>query len=1013
ILEALTPFDLGRGPLMRARLLRLDEQNYVLLITIHHIASDGWSQGVLYRELATLYTAFCRGQRASLPRLPIQYADYAVWQRNWLQGPVLEEQVAYWRERLAGAPSLLELPTDHPRPAVQRFYGAIYSFSLPISLAEQVRALSQREGVTLFMTLLAAFQVLLHRYSGQEDFVVGTPIANRTPIETEGLIGFFVNTLVLRTDLAEDPSFLQLLGRVREVCLGAYAHQELPFEKLVEVLQPERSLSHNPLFQVMFAFQNMALGRMTLPGAIVEPLMVESPIAKFDLSLYLTESQEGELHGAIEYSTDLFEEQTIKRLTGHYQQILEVIVANPEQQISQFPLLSEVEWEQIIWQWNATEVPYPREACLPQLFEEQVARTPEAIAVIYKEQQVTYRDLNARVNQLAHYLRDLEVGPETRVGVCLEPSVELVVGILGILKAGGAYVPLDPSYPVERLSFMLQDAQAPVVLTQAHLLPQLASSTVHFLCLDANWEQIAQQPASSPGTRVEPENLAYVIYTSGSTGRPKGVLATHRATINRLSWMWRTYPFAPGEVCCQKTSLSFVDAVWEIFGPLLQGVPTVLIPNEQLQDPQEFIETLASKGITRIVLVPSLLQTLLNLDDNLQECLPRLTFWATSGEALSLELLRRFQEVIPTGRLLNLYGSSEVAADATCYEAPLQNGVLTDVPVGRPISNTQVYVLDTHLHPVPIGGQGELYIGGAGVARGYLDRPDLTAERFIPHPFSNEPGKRLYKTGDRVRYLPTGELEFLGRTDHQVKIRGFRIELGEVEAMLSQHPLVQKTVVLAREDVPGEKRLVAYVISSQEELPSVQDLRRYLQERLPEYMIPSAFVFLEALPLMPNGKINRQALPPPRLDQATLKGSYMEPCTLIEEALAAIWAEVLHLERVGIHDNFFELGGDSILTIQVAIRALRAGVQLTPKQLFQHQTIAELAEVVEIENQKAAYIQPQQGQPAQLPSKTESLRQLPHSYTPTDFPLAGLDKEEFSKLADLLGKLSNAKESSK
>ncbi|HET8846578.1 MAG TPA: non-ribosomal peptide synthetase, partial [Ktedonobacteraceae bacterium] len=515
----------------------------------------------------------------------------------------------------------------------------------------------------------------------------------------------------------------------------------------------------------------------------------------------------------------------------------------------------------------------------------------------------------------------------------------------------------------------------------------------------------------APARKIYPENLAYVIYTSGSTGRPKGVLATHRATLNRLNWMWQTYPFAPGEVCCQKTSLSFVDAVWEIFGPLLQGVPTVLLPKELLQSPDEFIETLASKGITRLVLVPSLLQALLNLDSNLQERLPQLKLWTTSGEALSLELLQRFQERMPASTLLNLYGSSEVAADATCYEVPAHVGIATHVAIGRPVANTQVYILDAYHCPVPPGVPGELYIGGAGVARGYLDRPDLTAERFIPHPFSQEPGQRLYRTGDRVRYLSGGEIEFLGRTDYQVKIRGFRIEAGEVEAALSQHPLVQKALVLAREDIPGEKRLVAYVELLQEEALSAQDLRRYLQERLPEYMLPSAFVLLEAFPLTPSGKIDRLALPAPQLKRATLEIAATKPHTGTEETLASIWAEVLHLEQVRRDENFFALGGDSILTIQVVIRALSAGLQLTPKQLFQYQTIAELTEAIARADQEASLMQPHK-EPVQHPHVQEQPGTQADGYTPANFPLADLDEKEFSKLAALLGKKTSTRESS-
>ncbi|HEY1352294.1 MAG TPA: amino acid adenylation domain-containing protein [Ktedonobacteraceae bacterium] len=1004
-LAGLEPFDLSQGPLLRARLLCLEEGDFVLLIALHHIVSDGWSQGVFYRELADFYTALCEDQPASLPSLPLQYADYAVWQRNVLQDSVLEEQVTYWRERLLGAPALLDLPTDHPRPPVQSFSGATSAFHLPAMLVEQIRVLSQQEEVTLFMTLLAAFQVLLQRYSGQEDLVIGSPIANRSHLETEGLIGFFVNTLLLRTHLAGNPSFRRLLAQVREVCLGAYVHQDLPFEKLVEILQPERSLSYNPLFQVLFALQNAGPGALQWPGGTLEPFVVESRVAKFDLSLYLTEGQDGELQGAIEYSTDVFAEATIRRLIGDYQRLLEAIVATPERRIGQLPLLSLAQWEQIVWQWNATQAPYPQEACLPQLFEKQAMRTPEAVALLSQEHCVTYGELNVRANRLAHALRELKVGPETRVGVCLWPAVEVIMSILGILKAGGAYVPLDPAYPLAWLAFAVQDAHVQVVLTQSSLLARLPPGPAHLLCLDTHGECIAQQPAFAPDIRVQAENLAYVIYTSGSTGRPKGVLATHRATINRLSWMWRTYPFAPDEVCCQKTSLSFVDAVWEIFGPLLQGIPTVLLSPAHLQDPQELLEALAREAVTRIVLVPSLLQALLSLEEHIHRRVPGLRFWVTSGEALSLELLKGWQKMMPAPSvLLNLYGSCEVAADATCCEVTSRDRAGTGVPIGRPVANTQAYILDAQMYPVPVGGQGELYIGGAGVARGYLGHPDLTAAQFIPHPYSQEPGRRLYRTGDRARYLRTGEIEFLGRADDQVKIRGVRIETGEVEATLNQHQWVQQAVVLAREERPGAKQLVAYVLPSPGATLSLRRLRRYLQERLPAYMLPAAFVLLEAWPLLPNGKIDRQALPAPRRDRTTHQGSAREPSTPRETALAAIWAEVLQLEQVGRHANFFELGGDSILTIQVVLRARRAGLQLTPRHLFQYQTIAALAEAVAGEEQEAAKTQPQE------PRSTRPEEHLERSYTPADFPLAGLDQEEFRKLADLLGATTRLEE---
>ncbi|GHO56593.1 non-ribosomal peptide synthetase [Ktedonobacter robiniae] len=990
--EMRTPFDLERDPMLRARVLRLNSESHVLLLTIHHIASDGWSQGILYRELSTIYTALCANQQVVLPPLPIQYADYAVWQRNWLRGETMEEEIAYWREQLAGAPELLDLPTDRTRPAVQSFAGAMYSFHLPAELADRVRALSQREDATLFMTLLATFQVLLRYYSGQEDLVIGTPIANRTRIETEGLIGFFVNTLALRTNLGGDPTFRELLSRVRAVCLGAYTHQELPFEKLVEALQPERSLSYNPLFQVLFALQNMTIDALELPGAVIEMQPLESSVSKFDLSLYLSEDQDGSLQGAIEYSTDLFDLESIARLVEHYQGLLEALVANPEQRISQAQPVSPDEREQLIPSWNKAEVTYPIASSLVHRFEAQVARTPEATALIYEAQRVNYRELDRQANRVAHALRELHVGPEMRVGLCLEPSIEMVIGIFGILKAGGAYVPLDPDYPVERLRLMVEDAQVSVVLTQKHLRSRLLSPSIRFLCLDSDQEQLMRLPEEPLNVHIQPENLAYVIYTSGSTGRPKGVLATHQATLNRLHWMWQTYPFVDDEICCQKTSLSFVDAVWEIFGPLLQGVPIVLIPRAQLQDPHDLIETLASQNVTRLVLVPSLLQSLLDLDTQIGAHLPGLKLWSVSGEALSRELVQRFQVALPGATLLNLYGSSEVAADATCYELPAGTQPATKVSIGRPIANMRVYILDAQLSPLPVGVPGEIYIGGIGLARGYQGRADLTAERFVPDPFSKESGERLYRTGDRARVLSDGILEYLGRIDQQVKIRGIRIEIGEIEAILMRDERLRHAALQVGQAPSGEKRLVAYLVASQEPSPSAQDLRARLLQHLPAYMLPAAFVFLDALPLLPNGKLDRQALPAPQLERVDLEEGDQEPRTPTEEVLASIWAEVLHLERVGRHENFFELGGDSILTIQIVTRAMRAGLRLTARNLFQYQTIAELARAIESAESVPEHDEPEVQEHEQ------------------PFPLADLDAKEFSKLASLLGKMTSTEE---
>jgi amino acid adenylation domain-containing protein len=944
--EAQRPFNLAQGPLLRSTLLRLAAEEHVLLLTMHHIIYDGWSQGVFWRELGLLYEAFATGKSSLLPELCIQYADFAVWQRQWLQGEVLDTQLAYWKQQLSGNLPVLQLPPARPRPAVQTFRGARQSLELSKSLTAALKALSFREGVTLFMTLLAAFQALLHCYTGQDDISVGSFIANRNWIETEGLIGFFVNTLVLRTDLSGNPSFRELLGRVRKVTLGAYSHQELPYEKLVEELRPQRDLSRNPLFQVLFTLRNTPRQAPELAGLTLSSLEVYTETAKFNLTLDLAETPEG-LSGWFEYSTDLFDAATIARMAGHFQSLLEGILAGPEQRLATLPLLTKDECRQLLVEWNDTAANYPQDKCIHELFEDQVAQTPNAVAVVCEGEQLTYQELNGRANQVAHHLRMLGVGPEVLVGFCMERSLDMVVGLLGILKAGGAYVPLDPAYPLERLAFMLEDAQVPVLLTQEGLLTRLPDYGAAVVCLDSGWPVIARHNDQNPVNGVTADNVASVLYTSGSTGKPKGVLGTHRATVNVLAWLWQAYPFAPQEVGCQKTSMSFVDSVQELLGPLLRGIRTVLIPNEVLQDPHRLVQTLTAYQVTRILLVPSLLRVLLDAYADLQRQLPSLKLWFVGGETLSRELWQRFRERMPQSRLVNIYGASEDAADATWYDTGRMCKNLVSVPIGRPIANTQTYVLDSDLQPVPLGVPGELHVGGVGLARGYLNRPELTAEKFIPHPYSTESGARLYKTGDLARYLPDGNLEYLGRLDHQVKLRGFRIEPGEIETVLQQHPLVRETVVLAREDQLGQKQLIAYVIVSPEHAPETRELRSFLQQKLPEYMVPSTFVMLSALPLTPNGKVDRQALPVPEAVRPEFEATFVAPRTPVEEVLAGIWATVLRIERVGVHDNFFELGGHSLLATQVISRARAAfQVELSLRSLFAMPTVAGLAEVI-------------------------------------------------------------------
>jgi amino acid adenylation domain-containing protein len=948
--EALRPFDFGAGQFLRPLLLRTGKNEQILTITTHHMMSDAWSMGILTRELWALYEAFANDEASPLADLPIQYSDFAVWQKDWLQGDVVDSQLAYWKKRLAEIP-ILNLPTDRRRPARQSFRGARLQISLPESLTAAVNDLSYRFSVTPFMTLLAALQVLLYRYSGQEDVIVGSPIANRGCPELEPLIGFFVNSLILRADLSGTPSFKELLSRVRDTCLGSYAHQDLPFEKLVEELRPERDESRNPLFQVMFVLQNATRPFSGITGLRIEPIELETTHSPFDLSLFLRE-RGGKYIGYIEYSTDLFNRDRIERMAGHFQTLLEGIIENSERPISTLPILTDAERHQILIEWNDTAADYPKDSCIHGLFEAQVARTADAVAVKFEGRTLTYQELNARANQVAHHLQELGVGPEKRVGICLERSLEMVVGLMAILKAGGAYVPLNPSYPRERLGFMSDDAQISVILTQKTLTAHLPRTDALLVCLD-DATLFADKNRENLKNETKADDAAYVAYTSGSTGTPKGVVGLHRGAVNRFDWMWSKYPFGPNEMNCIKTSLSFVDSVWEVFGPLLKGIPSTIIPDQVIKDPRLLIQHLADNHVTRVVLVPSLLKGILDLDPNLQNQLPDLKLWTSSGEPLSRELAERFRQCLPNSRLLNLYGSSEVSADATCYET-CKSESSGSVPIGRPIHNAQLYLLDSHLEPVPIGITGEICVGGVGLAQGYLNRPQLTAERFIPTSFSSEPGSRLYRTGDLARYLSDGSIEFLGRIDDQVKIRGYRIEPAEVEAVLNQHSAVCESVVVVYDDVEARgissdssKRLMAYIVASMHN-PSVSELRNFLMKRLPDYMVPSVFIALDHLPLTPNGKVNRQALPPPDAAKLTPDQIFIEPRTEIEVLVAKVWRDALKIERLGIHDNFFELGGHSLLGTQVVARLRDVFcTQIPLDALFQAPTVAQFALKIE------------------------------------------------------------------
>jgi amino acid adenylation domain-containing protein len=951
--EAHRAFDLGRGPLIRASLLRLDADEHILMVTVHHIASDGWSFGLFIHEMEVLYRAFLAGEPSPLPELQIQYADFAAWQRDWMRGEVLQTQLAYWKKQLGGlAP--LELPGDRPRPPVQTFRGTSAFHSLPREVLDGLKALSRREGATLYMTMLAAFKTLLCKYSGQEDIAVGCAIAGRNRAEVEPLIGFFINMLVMRTDLGGDPLFTDLIRRVRETTLGAYAHQDLPFEAIVSALRPERDASRTPLFQVVLTEQTDA--RVPdLPGLGAAHLSPTSRVARFDLSMNYLDTPD-ELSLGVEYSTDIFEAATIERLFRHFETLLRAIAENPDRRLSELPLLETEERRRMLVEWNRTELDYPRK-CIHQLFEERVDLAPEGLAAIFEDQSLTYGELDRRSNRLARYLRSLGVGSETLVGVCVERSLEMVVAIMGVLKAGGAYIPLDPDYPAERLAFMLEDTQAPVLLTQERLTGGLPETGARVVRLDLDWAAIEAETGLAGDERLpnvsKPDGLAYVIYTSGSTGKPKGVLIEHHSVANFTQTTRILFEVTPKDRILQFASLCFDVSVFEIFTALLSGATLVLGSRETLLSPPDLTALMQREGVTITDLPPAVMALLPG------EEFPALRVAFVGGEAFSGDLVNRW--VRPGRTFYNGYGPTEGTVTVIIYKC--EGSWDRSPPIGKPMYNQRAYVVDKSLHPVPVGVPGELCLGGAGLARGYLKRPELTAEKFIRNPFVDNPKARIYRTGDLVKYLANGDIEFLGRIDSQVKIRGFRIELGEVEAALAQHPGLKQVVVLAREDTPGHKRLVAYVVpeadgpsgpSGQGEPdepggPSVSELRSFLGERVPAYMIPAAFVTLEALPITSSGKVDHRALPAPEGDRPDLDQGFVAPRTETERALAGeVFASILVLEEVGANDNFFELGGNSLQATQVIARIRSLfGVQLPLRSIFDAPTVAALAEVIE------------------------------------------------------------------
>ena len=913
--EALAPFDLSSGPLLRVQLVRLQPMEHVVALTMHHIISDGWSQGVLVREVSQFYRAYAAGREPHVPELEVQYADYAAWQREWLTGAVLDQQMAYWREQLSGSSGVLEILGDRVRPAIASHHGGVEGFEIGEALTESLLRVSRDEGVTLFMLLLAAWQSLLFRYSGSGDVSIGTPIANRNRPETQGLIGFFVNTLVLRSRISGEMRFVELLKQVRDTALAAYAHQDVPFEKLVEEFQPERSLSHEPLFQIMFLLQNAPVGTLELRGLQLERLDLGGTMAKFDLTLGMQETN-GVLVGLLEYATDIFDNTTIRRMIGHFVRVLEGVVADREQTIFDLPLLAQAERDELITGGNQTAMDYPRDVCVHELFEAQAKRTPGALAVVMDDEQLTYAELNVKADRLARYLQTLGVGPDVLVGICVERSLDMFVGLLGILKAGGAYVPLDPAYPKERLSLMREDSGIAVVLTENDLRDLEVTDNTPVL------------------NRVAPDNLAYVIYTSGSTGRPKGVQITHRCLMNLLCAMQKDPGITAQDRLLAVTSLSFDIAAVEVFLPLTVGATVALVSREASVDGVRLQECLRSSQATIMQATPATWRLLLESgwkgDSQLR--------MFCCGEPLTVDLAR--QLMASGARLWNLYGPTET----TIYSTGDEVRDPARITIGYPIANTQIYLLDSKLQPVPICVAGDLYIGGDGLARGYLNQPALTAERFIPDPFATTEGARLYRTGDLARHMPDLSIEFLGRSDNQVKLRGFRIELGEIEAALNECAGVSRCAVVLRGESPDSRQLVAYVVPEQGIEPEISGLRGVLAERLPEYMVPSAFVQLDQLPLTPNGKVDRRALPDPDKSQGKLTPVYVAPRNVSELWLTQIWEQILNVRPVGVTNSFFELGGHSLLAVRFmeAVRQ-RWGTEFPLTMLFQYPTIEKIA----------------------------------------------------------------------
>jgi amino acid adenylation domain-containing protein len=936
--EARRPFDLAAGPLMRASLIRLSDEEHAFTLTLHHIISDGWSLGVLLRELSVLYAAGTRGEESPLPELPIQYADYALWQRSWLRGEALDRRLSYWRDRLSGAPEVLSLPADRARPAAAGWAGDAVRFDVSPQVADALRREARKRGVTLFMLLLSAFKVLLWRHSGEADISVGTPAAGRDRMEVEGLIGFFVNTLVLRTKVEGKEPFGELVARVREACLGAYQHQEVPFEKLVEELALSRSLAHAPLFQVMFTMGGQE-PQLELGEVRAEPWEVMRETTKFDLTCGVSERAGGGMWGGLQFSTELFEAGRMRAMARRWERLLEAVATGFDGEVRSLPVLSEGDERLLLGEWAGDAAAGGASEggeCLHHFFERQAALTPDAVAVVDGRERLTYRELDERAGRLARRLQRLGVGPEVRVGLLAGRSHSTVAALLAVLKAGGAYVPLDPEYPRERLAFMLEDSRAKVLLADRLFAGRVKGGSAEVVLLDEVWGEAREEEGTeNVEGAARPENLAYVIYTSGSTGKPKGVAIEHHSAVALLYWAKENFSAEDLGGVLASTSICFDLSVFELFAPLSWGGKVILAENALYVS-----ELPAAEEVRLINTVPSAMAELLRMG----RVPASVRTVNLAGEALPRALVQRAYEQKGIAQVLNLYGPSEDTTYST-FEVVRRDEEQAP-PIGRPLGGTRGYVLDEYLQLVPPGSRGELYLSGAGLARGYLRRPALTAERFLPDPFSAEPGARLYRTGDVCRHLSDGRLEFLGRVDHQVKVRGFRIELGEVEAAVTGYATVREAVAVVRDDEEGQKQLVAYVVAEPGALVSVKGLREHLQQKLPAHMVPSAFVMLDALPLSPNGKVDRRALPAPDLT-SSLEESYVAPRTDLEDVLAGIWAELLHIERVGVEDNFFELGGHSLLATQVISRVREMlRVELSLRALFEAPTVSSLALLV-------------------------------------------------------------------